>query len=144
MEINLENMSEEQEALLNEFQNSGLSADEFIKKYFTAKGIENPEEALAEINSTFAGIDKNYEDLKKCKAEGGNRKTFLRRICDNVTQNADPQKAGEALAIITAGLNNADQPENSMPYDGLDAVSCIDKLEKAIKKNALNGYDEEK
>ena len=144
MEINLENMSEEQEALLNEFQNSGLSADEFIKKYFAAKGIENPEEALAEINSTFAGIDKNYEDLKKCKAEGGNRKTFLRRICDNVTQNADPQKAGEALAIITAGLNNADQPENSMPYDGLDAVSCIDKLEKAIKKNALNGYDEEK
>ena len=144
MNINLENMSEEQEALLNEFQNSGLSADEFIKKYFTAKGIENPEEALAEINSTFAGIDKNYEDLKKCKAEGGNRKTFLRRICDNVTQNADPQKAGEALAIITAGLNNADQPENSMPYDGLDAVSCIDKLEKAIKKNALNGYDEEK
>ena len=133
-----------QEDLIEAFQNSGLSIDEFILAYLKDKGIENPEKALAEINSTFAGIDKNYEDLKKCKAEGGNRKTFLRRVCDNVTQNAEPQKAGEALAIITAGLNNADQPENSMPYDGLDAVSCIDKLEKAIKKNALNGYDEEK
>ena len=133
-----------QKDLIEAFQNSGLSIDEFILAYLKEKGIDNPEEALAEINSTFAGIDKNYEDLKKCKAEGGNRKTFLRRICDNVTQNADPQKAGEALAIITAGLNNADQPENSMPYDGLDAVSYIDKLEKAIKKNALNGYNEEK
>ena len=133
-----------QEELIEAFQNSGLSIDEFILAYLKDKGIENPEEALAEINSTFAGIDKNYEDLKKCKAEGGNRKTFLRRICDNVTQNADPQKAGEALAIITAGLNNAEQPENSMPYDGLDAVNYIDKLEKAIVKNTLNGYDEEK
>lgn len=134
----------EQMDLIEAFQNSGMSIDEFILAYLKDKGIENPEEALAEINSTFAGIDKNYEDLKKCKAEGGNRKTFLRRICDNVTQNADPQKAGEALAIITAGLNNADQPENSMPYDGLDAVNYIDKLEKAIVKNTLNGYDEEK
>ena len=133
-----------QEDLIEAFQNSGLSIDEFILAYLKEKGIDNPEEALADINSTFAEVDKNYEDLKKCKAEGGNRKTFLRRICDNVMQNADPQKAGEALAIITAGFNNADQPENSMPYDGLDAVSCIDKLEKAIKKNALNGYDEEK
>ena len=134
----------EQMDLIEAFQNSGMSIDEFILAYLKDKGIENPEEALAEINSTFAGIDKNYEDLKKCKAEGGNRKTFLRRICDNVTQNADPQKAGEALTIITAGLNNADQPENSMPYDGLDAVNYIDKLEKAIVKNTLNGYDEEK
>ena len=133
-----------QEDLIEAFQNSGLSIDEFILAYLKEKGIDNPEEALAEINSTFAGIDKNYEDLKKCKAKGGNRKTFLRRICDNVTQNADPQKAGEALAIITAGLNNADRPENSMSYDGLDAVSYIDKLEKAIVKNTLNGYDEEK
>lgn len=133
-----------QKDLIEAFQNSGLSIDEFILAYLKEKGIDNPEEALAEINSTFAGIDKNYEDLKKCKAEGGNRKTFLRRICDNVTQNADPQKAGEALAIITAGLNNADRPENSMSYDGLDAVSYIDKLEKAIVKNTLNGYDEEK
>ena len=133
----------DQKDLLNEFQDSGMSIDEFILAYLKDKGIENPEEALAEINSTFAGIDKNYEDLKKCKAEGGNRKTFLRRICDNVMQNADPQKAGDALAIITAGLNNADQPENSMPYDGLDAVNYIDKLEKAIRKNTLNGYDDE-
>ena len=140
----LEKVNYFEKDLVESFQNSGLSIDEFILAYLKDKGIENPEKALAEINSTFAGIDKNYEDLKKCKAEGGNRKTFLRRICDNVTQNTDPQKAGEALAIITAGLNNADQPENSMPYDGLDAVSCIDKLEKAIKKNALNGYDEEK
>ena len=134
----------DQKDLLNEFQDSGMSIDEFILAYLKDKGIENPEEALAEINSTFAEIDKNYEDLKKCKAEGGNRKTFLRRICDNVTQNADPQKAGEALAIITAGLNNADQPENTMPYDGLDAVNYIEKLEKAIRKNTLNGYDEER
>ena len=133
-----------QEDLIEAFQNSGLSIDEFILAYLKEKGIDNPEEALAGINFTFAEIDKNYEDLKKCKAEGGNRKTFLRRVCDNVTQNADSQKAGEALAIITAGLNNAEQPENSMPYDGLDAVNYIDKLEKAIVKNTLNGYDEEK
>ena len=133
-----------QKDLIEDFQKSGMSIDEFILAYLKEKGIENPEEALAEINSTFAEIDKNYEDLKKCKSEGGNRKTFLRRVCDNVTQNADSQKAGEALAIITAGLNNAEQPENSMPYDGLDAVNYIDKLEKAIRKNTLNGYDEER
>ena len=133
----------DQKDLLEEFQNSGMSIDEFILAYLKEKGIENPEGALAEMNATFAGIEKNYEDLKKCKAEGGNRKTFLRRVCDNVTQNADPQKAGEALAIITAGLNNAEQPENSMPYDGLDAVNYIDKLEKAIEKNTLNSYNEE-
>ncbi len=132
-----------QEDLIEAFQNSGLSIDEFILAYLKEKGIDNPEEALAGINFTFAEIDKNYEDLKKCKAEGGNRKTFLRRVCDNVIQNADSQKAGEALAIITAGLNNAEQPENSMPYDGLDAVNYIDKLEKAIRKNTLNGYDDE-
>lgn len=132
-----------QEDLIEAFQNSGLSIDEFILAYLKEKGIDNPEEALAGINFTFAEIDKNYEDLKKCKAEGGNRKTFLRRVFDNVTQNADSQKAGEALAIITAGLNNAEQPENSMPYDGLDAVNYIDKLEKAIRKNTLNGYDDE-
>lgn len=134
----------EQKDLIEAFQKSGMAIDDFIITYLKEKGIENPEGALAELNATFSGIDKNYEDLKKCKAEGGNRKTFLRRVCDNVTQNAEPQKAGEALAIITAGLNNADQPENSMPYDGLDAVNYIDKLEKAIVKNTLNGYDEEK
>ena len=135
----------EQKDLIEAFQKSGMAIDDFIITYLKGKGIENPEGALAELNATFSGIDKNYEDLKKCKAEGGNRKTFLRCVCDNVTQNTAPQKAGEALAIITAGLNNdSEQPKNCQPYDGLDAVNYIDKLEKAIVKNTLNGYDEER
>ena len=133
----------EQDDLFESFQRSGKSIEEFMLTYLKEKGIKNPEVALAEINSTLFAIDQNYEELKKVKATGGNRKTFLRRICDIVTKNTDSKKAGEALAILTAGLNNTEQPKSSMPYDGLDAVNHIDKLENAIKENAIREYTEE-
>ena len=137
MDINLENMSEEQEALLNEFQNSGLSADEFIQKYFTAKGIRNPEQVVAEIDSTLSDIDHHYAEIKKAKEKGIDRKSYLRGICDSVFAEADTQKAGIALGIVTKGIEGKEQNGNILEYEGFEAASLISDLDNAIINSTL-------
>ena len=76
----MEKYSKPGQDILEAYQQSGLTVDEFIVAYLRDKGIENPEKVAAGIDSSFKKIDKNYEELKKCKAQGGNRQTFLRNI----------------------------------------------------------------
>lgn len=142
MDINLENMSEEQKALLNEFQNSGLSADEFIKKYFAAKGIKNPDQVIAEIDSTLSDIDYHYSEIKKAKEKGIDRKSYLRGVCDSVFANADAQKAGAALGIVTKGIEGKEQDSSSLEYDGFEAASLISDLDTAIVNSTLEMLSE--
>lgn len=129
--------------ILEAYQQSGLTVDEFIVAYLRDKGIENPEKVAAGIDSSFKKIDKNYEELKKCKAQGGNRQSFLRQICDKTFKNTNEQKTGEALIILISGLNNSDNQTAAPAYEGLDAVNYVNKLEDAIKNNALAGYTKE-
>ena len=130
--------------ILDAYQKSGLTIDEFIVAYLQDKGIENPEDVAATIDSSFKKIDQNYEDLKKCKAQVGNRQTFLRNICDETFKNTDEKKTGEALAVLLSGLNNGENPVANAPaYEGVDAVNYVNKLENAIRNNALTGFTEE-
>ncbi|MBE6375784.1 MAG: hypothetical protein E7050_04890 [Lentisphaerae bacterium] len=130
--------------ILEVYQQSGLTVDEFIISYLRDRGIENPEKVAAVINSSFKKIDKNYEELKKCKAQGGNRQSFLRQICDKTFKNTNEQKTGEALSILISGLNNSDNQTAAAPaYEGLDAINYVNKLDEAIKNNALSGYAKE-
>ena len=130
--------------ILDAYQKSGLTIDEFIVAYLRDKGIKNPEEVTAIIDSSFKKIDQNYEELKKCRPQGGNRQSFLRQICDKTFKDTNEQKTGEALSILISGLNNSDNQTAAAPaYEGLDAVNYVNKLENAIRNNALTGFTEE-
>ena len=137
MDIDLGKMSEEQETLLSEFQNSGLSADEFIKKYLAAKGIKNPEQVVAEIDSTLSNIDYHYAEIKEAKEKGIDRKSYLRVVCDSIFADADAQKAGVALGIVAQGLEGKEQNGNNLEYDGFEAASLISDLDTAIVNSTL-------
>jgi len=139
----MKNHSKSMQDILEAYQQSGLTVDEFIAAYLRDRGIENPEKVAAGINSSFKKIDKNYEELKKCKTQGGNRENFLRQICDETFKDTDSQKTGEALHILITGLNGNDNPTAAAPaYEGVDAVNYVNKLENAIKNSALAGYAE--
>lgn len=137
MDIDLTKMSEEQELLLAEYQRSGLSADAFIKKYLAAKGIADPDGTVKEIGSTLSEIDRHYEEIKKAKAEGKDRKAYLRSVCDSVLGDADPKKAGNAVAIVTNALVGQETPVSALEYDGFEAVSLVADLDKAIENSTL-------
>ena len=139
----MEKCSKPGQDILEAYQQSGLTVDEFIAAYLREKGIENPEKVAAAIDSSFKKIDKNYEELKKCRAQGGNRQSFLRQICDKTFKDTNEQKTGEALSILISGLNNSDNQTAAAPaYEGVDAVNYVNKLENAIKNSALAGYAE--
>ena len=139
----MKNHSKSMQDILDAYQKSGLTVDKFIVAYLREKGIENPEDVAATIDFSFKKIDKNYEELKKCKTQGGNRQSFLRQICDKTFKDTNEQKTGEALSILISGLNNSDNQTAAAPaYEGVDAVNYVNKLENAIKNSALAGYAE--
>ena len=139
MNIDINKMSEEQERLLNAFEKSGLSEEEFIKQYLEIHGVANSCDILQKINSTLAGIDKHYEALKKAKNEGKDRKAYLREICDQVFIQADsPAKAGAALCSVINALEGKTETSDSLNYDGIEAISLIDNLDRAIVNNTLS------
>ena len=142
MDIDFVKISEEQEALLSEFQNSGLSADEFIKNYLTTKGIENPEQVVTEIDSTLSNIDYHYAEIKKAKEKGIDRKSYLRGVCDSVFADADTKNAGMALGIVTKGIEGKEQDSSSLEYDGFEAASLISDLDTAIVNSTLEMLSE--
>ena len=137
MNIDLSKMSEEQELLLAEFQRSGLSADEFIKKYLAGKGVPDPDAAVKEIDSTLTEIDRNYAAIKTAKEQGKDRKTYLREVCDSVFGDAAPEKAGKAVATVANALEGKESPESALEYDGFEAVSLVADLDKAIENSTL-------
>ena len=140
----MENHLKSIQDIFEAYQQSGLTVDEFIVAYLRDKGIKNPEEVTAIIDSSFKKIDYNYEELKKYKSQGGDRKRFLRNICDETFKNTDEQKTGEALTVLLSGLNNDENPITDVPaYEDVDAVSYMNKLENAIKNNALADYMKE-
>ena len=131
--------------LIEAFQNSGMSIDEFITVYLEKKGIADPGKIVKELNNTLAGIDNNYEELKKHKAAGKDRASFLRGVCDKVSENTDSKKAGEAFNIIIDALNgNESSNTNAAPFEGVDAVNYMNKLTKVIEQNSLKNFREDK
>ena len=132
-------MSAEQEALLAEFQSSGLSAEEFIRKYLTKKGVADPEKVIREISSTLSEIDRNYAEIKRAKEKGSDRKSYLREICDKLFSHSDSRKAARALEIVTNGLTGKEDSASSLEYDGVEAASLISNLDDAIVISTLAG-----
>jgi len=59
--------------VLDEFEKSGKTIDEFIQEKLTAEGRTDAAEFVAEMNATFESIDKKYESLQKFKEQGYNR-----------------------------------------------------------------------
>ena len=141
--MDLEKISAEQEALLAEFQTSGLSADEFIRKYLAGKGIAEPEKVMQEINSTLEDIDRNYAEIKRAKEQGKDRRSYLRSICDTLFANSDSRKAGRALQIVACGLEGKENSPAALEYDGFDAVNLIASLDDAIRNSTLASLCEE-
>ena len=129
--------------LIEAFQKSGMSIDEFIANYLAEKGVANPGQVVNELNNTLTGIDKNYEELKKHKAAGKDRASFLRNVCDKVAESADAQKAGEAFTILIDALNEEESSgAKAAPFESVDAVNYMKKLEEAITKDSLKNFSE--
>lgn len=132
------------ENILDEFNKSGLSVDEFILKMFKEQNIENPEEQLAKINSTFQAIDKKYDELVEHKKNGGTRDSFLKGIVDNIASTADKKNVGKVLSDFVSVLKN-EQPkaDDQIPsYEGFDEMTHIQELSEAIKVDVLGNYFE--
>ena len=70
-----EKMAEQNDlkVLLQQWKESGLSVDEFCKKYLAENGVENPDEVLCRIDAQFERIETHYANIKKMKENGGPR-----------------------------------------------------------------------
>ena len=67
-----EKMAEQNDlkVLLQQWKESGLSVDEFCKKYLAENGVENPDEVLCRIDAQFERIEKHYAGIKGVAAKG--------------------------------------------------------------------------
>lgn len=129
------------EKLLPEFEQSGLSIDDFIREKLKTSNRPDAEACAEDIIQTSQGIDKAFHSLQESKKEGYNREEWLREEMDSMFDQAQatPKQAGEILSTTTQILNG-DSPASSSetevtPYNGLDAAIQIRHLDDAIVKN---------
>ena len=135
-------MSEEiQNDLLKEFEESGLDLDSFMRKKLSEAGKVNAAEIVEEMNSTAAMIDKNYDNLKEHKANGGSRQGWLQRKLGAVFARMTPFQAGQVIGHLTNALSGSseDIPEDAV-YNEINAESKIEELDKAIIKSVARDF----
>ena len=125
------------DALMSEYENSGMSMDDFIKAKLKASGRPDAEECAADIISTIDGIDAAFTSLQKFKAEGYNREEWLRGELDDALKDVSPEEGGKLLASAINGLNGSPDAsvDDAPEYSGFDAPFLIRELDDAIVKN---------
>ena len=140
----MENLENTLKELMLEFESSGMGIDDFIKSKLTTSGRIDAVECANEIISTLTAIDEKFTSLQKMKADGYNRKEWLRGEVDEAVAELSPEQAGELLTAATDSLNNADEPTPSNTYSALDAAFIIRDLDDALVKNTCDNLAEEK
>lgn len=130
--------------LMSEYENSGMSIDDFVKSKLAASGRSDAAECAEEIISTLTAIDEKFASLQKMKADGYNREEWLRGEVDVAVSELSPEQAGELLTAVTDSLNNADEATPANTYSALDAAFIIRDLDDALVKNTCEHLSEEK
>ena len=141
--------NEGQDDLLLEFEKSGMDLDSFMKMKLEQAGVENAGEIVAEIDAVARSIDENYADLKRAKAAGESRQSWLKRKLAPVFAKITPRQAGAVMGDLTTRLAGRDEevPEDAV-YNEINADGKIEGLDTAIRisvcRNLLvDGREEE-
>ena len=132
------------DALMEDFEKSGLSIDEFCKKYLAECGVKNPEEKLKKIDETFAGIEKHYKAIQKTRKQGGTRAQYLFKTCDPILSSTSPENAGKILsAIIQAIVGKKDESLEVKYTDDETKEEAMIALEKTLEAVTVKNLSEE-
>ena len=131
----------QQTDLLLEFERSGLDLDTFMKMKLEQAGFGNAGELVAEIDATAKGIDENYADLKRAKADGMSRQSWLKKKLDPVFSELSPRQAGAVVEHLTGQLAGSDEevPEDAT-YNEINADVKIENLDTAIQISVCRDF----
>ena len=140
----MENLENTLKELMLEFESSGMGIDDFVKSKLASSGRNDAAECAEEIISTLTAIDEKFTSLQKMKADGYNRKEWLRGEVDEAVAELSPEQAGELIASATNTLNDTDETATANPYSALDAAFIIRDLDDALVKNTCDSLAEEK
>ena len=139
----MENLENTLKELMLEFESSGMGIDDFVKSKLASSGRNDAAECAEEIISTLTAIDEKFTSLQKMKADGYNRKEWLRGEVDEAVAELSPEQAGELIASATNTLNDTDETATANPYSALDAAFIIRDLDDALVKNSCDNLAEE-
>ena len=140
-----EKMAEQNDlkVLLQQWKESGLSVDEFCKKYLAENGVENPDEVLCRIDAQFERIETHYANIKKMKENGGTRAEYIEKICSPILDAVSVDKASEAIGALISDISGVDD-DLTVPFgDDEEKANAFEGLAEAIKANTLNTLQEE-
>ena len=142
--MDAEKFEQTMKMLLDEYEKSGKSMDEFIREKLAASGREDAAECAAEIGATLTEIDAKYKSLQECKKNGGNREEWLRQEVDAVAKDYSPDDTGKVLSSTVKVLDGDEQavPDGDASYDALDAAFAIRELDDALVRNVCREFDD--
>ena len=139
-----EKMAEQNDlkVLLQQWKESGLSVDEFCKKYLAENGVENPDEVLCRIDAQFERIETHYANIKKMKENGGTRAEYIEKVCSPVLDAVSVEKASDAIGTLISDISGAE--DLTVPFgNDEEKANAFEGLAEAIKANTLNTLQEE-
>lgn len=139
-----EKMAEQNDlkVLLQQWKESGLSVDEFCKKYLAENGVENPDEVLCRIDAQFERIETHYANIKKMKENGGTRAEYIEKVCSPVLDAVSVEKASDAIGALISDISGAE--DLTVPFgNDEEKANAFEGLAEAIKANTLNILQEE-
>ena len=139
-----EKMAEQNDlkVLLQQWKESGLSVDEFCKKYLAENGVENPDEVLCRIDAQFERIETHYANIKKMKENGGTRAEYIEKVCSPVLDAVSVEKASDAIGALISDISGAE--DLTVPFgNDEEKANAFEGLAEAIKANTLNTLQEE-
>ena len=139
-----EKMAEQNDlkVLLQQWKESGLSIDEFCKKYLAENGVENPDEVLSRIDAQFERIEKHYIGIKETKENGGTRAEYIEKVCSPVLDAVSVEKASDTIGALISDISG--EEGLTVPFgNDEEKENAFEGLAKAIKANTLNTLQEE-
>ena len=139
-----EKMAEQNDlkVLLQQWKESGLSIDEFCKKYLAENGVENPDEVLSRIEAQFERIEKHYIGIKEMKENGGTRAEYIEKVCSPVLDAVSVEKASDAIGALISDISG--EEGLTVPFgNDEEKENAFEGLAEAIKANTLNTLQEE-
>ncbi len=139
-----EKMAEQNDlkVLLQQWKESGLSVDEFCKKYLAENGVENPDEVLSRIDAQFERIEKHYIGIKEMKENGGTRAEYIEKVCSPVLDAVSVEKASDAIGALISDISG--EEGLTVPFgNDEEKENAFEGLAEAIKANTLNTLQEE-
>ena len=139
-----EKMAEQNDlkVLLQQWKESGLSIDEFCKKYLAENGVENPDEVLSRIEAQFERIEKHYIGIKEMKENGGTRAEYIEKVCSPVLDAVSVEKASDTIGALISDISG--EEGLTVPFgNDEEKENAFEGLAEAIKANTLNTLQEE-